>query len=492
MNNAGFTIKFKGVLDHASTKKSLEKDISILEKVLKPKRTRLDSTEKILKHNLKEKKAELAKQNKYEKLKLAEEKRQEKLRIEKQKKLEAAKKRLEKLRLTKEKKQEKLRIEEQKRLENIEKFKLQETKRLMSQGMRFKKAKEAAIKRSSMTQEKLMDLEYKSLKKQNGIIRRTIRRTGRAVLEVGKIAVGTALGQVFGTTFQGGIGDAFNYAKRSIINNANVKKMNVITSRVFKSQEKAQLNNILQEIPGFNREIDREEFLNYAGILRKDLESLGQNNEANLNKAVAFAARLKSTGVVNDNASAIAVVSEFLQGKGGSLYNVMGSFSKLTNKYNERGEMEYDILSSNQALSFRTDSLKKIIDDWNTLEFPKYASTEEKLKDDLIEAEDSFAKTTSELVKPLLAKLSKLATWLQDFTFKTHILDPMIKGLTSFFGNISEWFMKMVKMALKQILPDWFYKRVFSADDKTDKDHSPLPTTDTGTKLEKDASVKTP
>ncbi|WP_158298594.1 hypothetical protein [Borrelia duttonii] len=44
----------------------------------------------------------------------------------------------------------------------------------------------------------------------------------------------------------------------------------------------------------------------------------------------------------------------------------------------------------------------------------------------------------------------------------------------------------MVKKALKHIL--WFS----SADDKTDKDHSPLPTTDTGTKLEKDASVKTP
>ncbi|WP_024654495.1 DUF759 family protein, partial [Borrelia hispanica] len=407
MNNTGFTIKFKGVLDHASTKKSLEKDISILEKVLKPKRTRLDSTEKILKHNLKEKKAELAKISKYEKLKLAEQK-----------------------------KQEKLKMEEQKRQKNIEKFKLQETKRLISQGMKFKKAKKIAIQRSTMSEKQLMDLEYKSLKKQSGFLNRT-KRTAK---EIGKIAVGTALGQVFGTTFQGGIGDAFNYAKRAIINNANVKKMNVITSRIFKTQEKAQLNNILQTIPGFNREIDREEFLNYAGILRKDLVSLGQNNEENLNKAVAFSARLKSTGVVNDNASAIAIVSEFLQGKGGSLYNIMGSFSKLTHKYNERNEMEYDILSSSQALSFRTDTLKKIIDDWNTLEFPKYASTEEKLKDDLIEAEDSFAKTTSELVKPLFAKLSQLATWFQDFTFKTHILDPMIKGLTSFFGNISEWF----------------------------------------------------
>ncbi|ETZ17385.1 hypothetical protein BDCR2A_01679, partial [Borrelia duttonii CR2A] len=278
MNNTGFTIKFKGVLDHASTKKSLEKDISILEKVLKPKRTRLDSTEKILKHNLKEKKAELAKINKYEKLKLAEEKRQEKLRIEKQKKLEAAKKRLEKLRLAKDKKQEKLRMEEEKRLDNIEKFKLQETKRLMSQGMKFRKAKKIAIKRSTMSEKQLMDLEYKTLKKQSGII----RRTGRGIISMGKIALAATVGGLVAVAAGEAIGSAVDYARKTIQKNATAKKLSLINSKIFKPEEKSKLDKILQGIPGFARDIDREEFINYAGILRKDLASLGLNNEEHL------------------------------------------------------------------------------------------------------------------------------------------------------------------------------------------------------------------
>ncbi|MBW6186278.1 DUF759 family protein, partial [Pseudomonas aeruginosa] len=35
--NDKFTIKFKGILDHASTRKSLENDISRIEKLIKPK-----------------------------------------------------------------------------------------------------------------------------------------------------------------------------------------------------------------------------------------------------------------------------------------------------------------------------------------------------------------------------------------------------------------------------------------------------------------------
>ncbi|WP_024654609.1 DUF759 family protein [Borrelia hispanica] len=488
MNNTGFTIKFKGVLDHASTKKSLEKDISILEKVLKPKRTRLDSTEKILKHNLKEKKAELVKISKYEKLKLAEQKRQEKLKIEKQKKLEAAKKRLEKLRLAKNKRQEKLRIEEQKRLDHIEKFKLQETKKLISQGMKFRKAKKIALKRSTMSEKELMDLEYKTLKKQSGIIHKT-KRTAK---EIGKIAVGTALGQIFGTTFQGGIGDAFNYAKRTIQKNATSKKLSLINSKIFKPEEKSQLDKILQGMQGFVREIDREEFLNYAGILRKDLASLGLSNEEHLNKAATLAAKLKSVGIIDDNASAISVVSEFLRGKSGPLYDTLRSFHKVFDKYNETKEMEYNFLSPGQALSFRTDTLNKILDDFNTIGFSTYTTKEEKIKDNLGKVEDSFSRISTTVLEPILDCLVKLTNWLEKFNFKTHILDPMIKGLTSFFGNIYEWFTKMVKIALKQILPTWAYALFFSADDTTDKDHSPLPTTDTGTKLEKDASVKTP
>ncbi len=36
-----FTIKFKGILDHAATKKSIEQDITKMEKYLKPRKSSL-------------------------------------------------------------------------------------------------------------------------------------------------------------------------------------------------------------------------------------------------------------------------------------------------------------------------------------------------------------------------------------------------------------------------------------------------------------------
>ncbi|ACN53090.1 conserved hypothetical protein (plasmid) [Borreliella valaisiana VS116] len=51
-----FTIKFKGILDHAATKKSIEQDITKMEKYLKPRKSSLDSTKDIVKNNLADKK----------------------------------------------------------------------------------------------------------------------------------------------------------------------------------------------------------------------------------------------------------------------------------------------------------------------------------------------------------------------------------------------------------------------------------------------------
>ncbi len=44
-----FTIKFKGILDHAATKKAIEQDITKMEKYLKPKKSGLGSTKDIVK-----------------------------------------------------------------------------------------------------------------------------------------------------------------------------------------------------------------------------------------------------------------------------------------------------------------------------------------------------------------------------------------------------------------------------------------------------------
>nr|WP_051480114.1 DUF759 family protein [Borrelia coriaceae] len=113
--NDKFTIKFKGVLDHATTRKSLERDISKLENLIKPKRTSLGSTKDFIKYNLQEKKRELKNQTKYEKLR-----------------------------------------------DKVEKFRLSETKKLIKQGYTFQKAQREAFKRSTMSSEDLRTLEYKN------------------------------------------------------------------------------------------------------------------------------------------------------------------------------------------------------------------------------------------------------------------------------------------------------------------------------------------
>ncbi len=47
-----FTIKIKGILDHASSKKAIEQDISKMEKYLKPKKASWGSTKDIVKNKL--------------------------------------------------------------------------------------------------------------------------------------------------------------------------------------------------------------------------------------------------------------------------------------------------------------------------------------------------------------------------------------------------------------------------------------------------------
>ncbi|ANA43814.1 DUF759 family protein [Borrelia hermsii] len=448
MNTPKFTIKFTGVLDHASTRKSLEKDISKLEHLIKPKKSSLKSTKDILKHNLSEKKRELAKQTKYEKLR-----------------------------------------------ERVEKFRFTETKKLVKLGYKFEEARKKAFKRSLMSSKDRRRLEYeemKSGKHKETILHKAIQKSilkGGSIL---KIATGTALGHIVGHTFQSGIGDILNFAKKSILNDARFQKLDLITSRVFKTNEKSKLDSMLQGIPGFGNSIEREDFLNSAGTLRKVLQHLGQNNDDNLKQAVAFAAKLKSTGVVGDKNSAITAVAEFLQGKSGSLYNIMSSFNKFTDKYNERAEMEYDRVATGYTFDYRTDKLKEIIKDWNSLEFPTYASEAEKIKDSLDKAQDSFGKLSASVFQPMLEKIETIAKWLTGFTVKTHIVEPIIDGIKSFFGDINEWLIKLGNQILKLTLPNWAYKWLFGSKPTTDKSHSPLLSTDTESKLETDASIRTP
>ncbi|WP_038364109.1 DUF759 family protein, partial [Borrelia persica] len=155
----------------------------------------------------------------------------------------------------------------------------------------------------------------------------------------------------------------------------------------------------------------------------------------------------------------------------------------------EFASSQYDQLAPGQALSFRTDKLQDIINDFNSLGISTFASNAEKAKNSLDKAEDSFGALMATTLQPLLKKLSDLVDWLKDFTFKTHIIDPILKEIKNFFGNLNEWLIKIGKRMLKLILPTKIYRWLIGEDPETEESHSPLPSIDTESKLETDASV---
>ncbi|WP_024654664.1 DUF759 family protein [Borrelia hispanica] len=370
MNNTGFTIKFKGVLDHASTKKSLEKDISILEKVLKPKRTRLDSTEKILKHNLKEKKAELAKQSKYEKLR-----------------------------------------------ESVEKFRLQETKKLIKQGMKFEEARKYAFKKSLMSSKDLRKLEYESLSKQKNLL----SKSSKNILQ---IATGTAIGQLAAGGIKGAFSGTLGFAKQALEADAIKKRHQAFNLKVFDEDEYNALNKKISDLQGFEREADKELFLRSAAVLKGDLNELGINTKENLNSAVMLAASLKSSGI-SDN-DAISEVSTLLKGEGGSIFKAMSVFKEFGHKYSEQKQMEYErVTSLNNEFDSRINLIKEIHKDLLSTGLTKATSFKEDTSSKVTKITENLNTLTVNALKPLLGILTKLTNWLVEFSFQKSIIEPL-------------------------------------------------------------------
>ncbi|MBB6213868.1 DUF759 family protein (plasmid) [Borreliella californiensis] len=216
-----FTIKFKGILDHAATKKAIEQDISKMGKYLKPKKSSLGSTKDIVKNNLSDKKKELSRQSKFESLR-----------------------------------------------ERVEKYRLTQTKKLMKQGRGFEKARKEAFRRSLMSDRDKRHLEYKELAKESKAKSKMIAASQGKGL-VAKIAIGSALGNVIGNAVSrvgGGIfGFAFGWIKKSveaISKKEKAQKLNTAfytteQRKILMGNEEENIKGIFQEKKGFAGEKEK-------------------------------------------------------------------------------------------------------------------------------------------------------------------------------------------------------------------------------------------
>ncbi len=380
-----FTIKFKGILDHAATKKAIEQDITKMEKYLKPKKSSLGSTKDIVKSNLSDKKKELNKQSKFENLR-----------------------------------------------ERVEKYRLTQTKKLMKQGMGFEKARKEAFKRSLMSDRDKRRLEYKELAKESKAKSKMIGASQGKGL-VAKIAIGSALGNIIGNAMSKAAGGLLGFAKKAVEEKSKTNRTELLNSAFFEKDERNTIMGTLKGMKGFERDLEKEEFLNQASVFKGTLRDLGMLNLNNLKKAVEFSAALKSSGAMSGE-DAVKAVNSLLSGEGDKLFDLLKK-SGVGDKYIEDAKKAWQS-GAEVDLESRITMLGEMFKDFKSFGLTKKADTKEEIDSNLASAEQTLANLTTTVLDPILKFIKMVTDYFNGFTLQTHVIQPFFKGLKSLFAKL--------------------------------------------------------
>ncbi|WP_418885417.1 DUF759 family protein [Borreliella carolinensis] len=381
-----FTIKFKGILDHAATKKAIEQDISKMEKYLKPRNSSLGSTKGIVKNNLSDKKKELSRQSKFESLR-----------------------------------------------ERVEKYRLTQTKKLVKQGMGFEKARKEAFRRSLMSDKDKRRLEYKELAKESKAKSKMLSASQGKGL-VAKIAIGSALGNVIGNAMSKVGGGLLGFAKKAVEENTKTKRTELLNSAFYGNpEEKKGLVKILKGMKGFERDLEKEEFLNQASVFKGTLRDLDMLNETNLKNAVEFSAMLKSSGAMSSE-DAVKAVNSLLGGDGSELFELLKK-SGVGDKYIEDAKMAWQS-GAQVDLESRITKMMEMMTDFKSFGLTKKVNNAESIQSNLASAEQTLQNLTTTVLDPILKLIDKITKYFNGFTFQTHIIEPFFKGLKSLFAKL--------------------------------------------------------
>ncbi|WP_418905785.1 DUF759 family protein [Borreliella japonica] len=400
-----FTIKFKGVLDHAATKKAIEQDITKMEKYLKPKKSSLGSTKDIVKSNLSDKKKELSKQTKFESLR-----------------------------------------------ERVEKYRLTQTKKLMKQGMGFEKARKEAFKRSLMSDRDKRRLEYKELAKESKAKSKMLAASQGKGL-VAKIAIGSALGTVIGNAVSrvsGGIfGFVFGWIKKSVEAISQQKKAQHLNSAFYTEKQRALFmgtkdkegnitGGILNNRKGFERDLEKEEFLRQFSLIKGTLTSMKQLTPERLKLTGEMMADLVSSGHASMKEAA-ALVDAHIRGYG-NLYNTMEGTIK-GEKYTVQAKDNYERDARGNDYNFRFKKLAEMHRDYASFGLTKFSDEKEKIDSNLTKLEQSLMNVTAAGMQPVLEGASRIIDWVEDLikTYNTGgitgIISKMATSVASSIGS---------------------------------------------------------
>ncbi|APS99080.1 hypothetical protein Bmayo_05330 (plasmid) [Borreliella mayonii] len=396
-----FTIKFKGILDHAATKKAIEQDISKMEKYLKPKKSSLGSTKDIVKNNLSDKKKELSRQSKFESLR-----------------------------------------------ERVEKYRLTQTKKLMKQGMGFEKARKEAFKRSLMSDRDKRSLEYKELAKESKAKSKMLAASQGKGL-VAKIAIGSALGNIIDNAMSkvggGLIGFLYGFMKKSVENKSKQNQLEQLNSVFYSEKERNKIRGALKGMKGFERDLEKEDLLRTASVLKGDIRELKLNDKEgeNVLNATKLAAILRSTGLVGDNESAVEVVSKILKGELTEAFNILKPIDKFGEKYLEAIKVKLELLTKEGGkLKLRPQIIEGLIKDISSLNIMGHSDKLQRGKSDLANIEQALEKGTANVLMPLIGKISDILENIMKLNFKQilqDIVDAITGGISGAIGGIKNF-----------------------------------------------------
>lgn len=149
--------------------------------------------------------------------------------------------------------------------------------------MGFEKARKEAFRRSLMSDKDKRRLEYKELAKESKAKSKMLAASQGKGL-VAKIAIGSALGNIIGNAMSKAAGGLLGFAKKAVEEKSKTNRAKLLNSAFFEKDERNTIMGTLKGMKGFERDLEKEEFLNQASVFRGTLRDLGMLNLDNLKK----------------------------------------------------------------------------------------------------------------------------------------------------------------------------------------------------------------
>ncbi|PRR22228.1 DUF759 family protein, partial [Borreliella burgdorferi] len=330
--------------------------------------------------------------------------------------------------------------------ERVEKYRLTQTKKLIKQGMGFEKARKEAFRRSLMSDKDKRRLEYKELAKESKAKSKMLAASQGKGL-VAKIAIGSALGNIISNAMSKVGGGLLGFAKKAVEEDTKTKRTQLLNKAFYDDpKEKEGLLKIIGGMKGFERDLEKEEFLNQASVFKGTLRDLDMLNETNLKNAVEFAAMLKSSGAMSSE-DAVKAVNSVLGGDGSELFDLLKK-SGVGDKYIEDAKMAWQS-GAQVDLDSRITKMMEMFKDFKSFGLTKKVNNAESIQSNLASAEQTLQNLTTTVLDPILGLVNKITKYFEGFKFETHIINPIIDGIKSIF-NLNYFFAK-----LKSMLPGW-------------------------------------